>query len=166
MIGRLINLPFKVIGAVARKVQDRNDAAVRAQHGEGDTSDSYDHLKGKDLASHELPDDYDPGTIDMAAAQLLADHRAHKGMYFLDVRLDDEFVRGHMPGATSIPLGALSIRLAELPPDQRVVVYDADGGRASQRATAFLRFRGIEDCWRLAGGLAAWKAAGGSVVHD
>lgn len=166
MIGRLINLPFKVIGAVARKVQDRNDAAVRAQHGEGDASDSFDHLRDKDLAEHELPSDYDPGNVDMAASQLLADHRAHRGMLFLDVRSDRDFARGHLPGGTCIPLGALSIRLAELPPDQRVVVYDADGGRASQRATAFLRFRGIEDCWRLAGGLAAWQAAGGPVVHD
>lgn len=41
----------------------------------------------------------------------------------LDVRPDDEFVAGHLPGAVSIPLADLAGRLSEIPPDVEVVAY-------------------------------------------
>jgi rhodanese-related sulfurtransferase len=41
----------------------------------------------------------------------------------LDVRPEDEFVLGHLPGALNIPLGDLERRLAELPFDREVIAY-------------------------------------------
>jgi len=42
----------------------------------------------------------------------------------LDVRPEDEFTLGHVPGALNVPLGALERRLAELSRDR---VVDAPG---------------------------------------
>jgi DNA-binding transcriptional ArsR family regulator len=41
----------------------------------------------------------------------------------LDVRPEDEFRQGHVPGALNIPLSQLERRLAELPVDREVVAY-------------------------------------------
>ena len=43
-----------------------------------------------------------------------------------------------------------------------VIVYCSDGAR-SLDAVRFFRERGMEETWALAGGLAAWTAAGGPV---
>jgi rhodanese-related sulfurtransferase len=41
----------------------------------------------------------------------------------LDVRPEEEYQAGHIPGAISIPLKALERRLSELPRDQEIVAY-------------------------------------------
>ena len=41
----------------------------------------------------------------------------------LDVRPEDEFVLGHLPGAINIPLGELKWRLADLHPDREIIAY-------------------------------------------
>src|ERR1700757_1419539 len=41
----------------------------------------------------------------------------------LDVRPEDEFRQGHLPGALNIPLSQLERRLAQLPSDNEVVAY-------------------------------------------
>ena len=41
----------------------------------------------------------------------------------LDVRPEDEFRQGHLPGALNIPLAELERRLAELPADREIVAY-------------------------------------------
>lgn len=160
MLGRLINLPFKVLGSVARAVQDRNDAAMKARHGEGEAGDSYDYLADRELADKEVPADYDPGRVDISAAAAIASLKSGEPPFFVDVSPVDQYNLGHVPGAVHMPGGSVEIRLAELPPDRRVVISCRDGA-FSRRVTRFLRFRGLEDTWVLTGGLAAWKKAGG-----
>ncbi len=78
----------------------------------------------------------------------------------LDVRPEDEFAGGHLPGALNIPLSQLERRLAELPPDQEVVAYCR--GRwcvLSFEAVALLRQRGYR-ARRLEDGFPEWKTAG------
>jgi len=41
----------------------------------------------------------------------------------LDVRPEDEFALGHLPGALNIPLGKLEHRLSELPTDRDIIAY-------------------------------------------
>jgi DNA-binding transcriptional ArsR family regulator len=41
----------------------------------------------------------------------------------LDVRPEDEFALGHLPGAFNIPLNQLEQRLAELPDDREIIAY-------------------------------------------
>lgn len=79
------------------------------------------------------------------------------GVVVLDVREDDEWAAGHIPGAQHVPLQQVPHRLGELTPDARVLVVCKVGGRSAQ-ATAYLRAHGF-DAINLAGGMQAWQAA-------
>ena len=78
----------------------------------------------------------------------------------LDVRPEDEFQQGHLPGALNIPLSQLERRLAELPPDREVVAYCRGPWCVlSFEAVAALRQRGFQ-ARRLEDGFPEWKVAG------
>jgi rhodanese-related sulfurtransferase/DNA-binding transcriptional ArsR family regulator len=78
----------------------------------------------------------------------------------LDVRPEDEFALGHVPGAINIPLGELERRLAELDPDQEIVAYCRGAYCVlSYEAVARLRTCGFK-ARRMEDGYPEWRAAG------
>jgi len=78
----------------------------------------------------------------------------------LDVRPEDEFAVGHLPGALNIPLAELERRLGELPADRDVIAYCRGPYCVlSFEAVAALRARGYL-VRRLEDGYPEWKAAG------
>ncbi|CAN7672777.1 metalloregulator ArsR/SmtB family transcription factor [Phyllobacterium sp. LjRoot231] len=78
----------------------------------------------------------------------------------LDVRPEDEFALGHLPGALNIPLGELERRLGELPVNREVIAYCRGPYCVlSFEAVAALRARGYL-VHRLEDGYPEWKAAG------
>ncbi|MFP3943041.1 MAG: ArsR/SmtB family transcription factor [Alphaproteobacteria bacterium] len=78
----------------------------------------------------------------------------------LDVRPEDEFALGHLPGAVNIPLSELERRLADLDPDREIVAYCRGPWCVlSFEAVAMLRARGFR-VRRLQDGLPEWRAAG------
>jgi rhodanese-related sulfurtransferase len=78
----------------------------------------------------------------------------------LDVRPEDEFQQGHLPGALNIPLAQLERRLAELAPDREIVAYCRGAWCVlSFEAVAALRRRGYQ-ARRLEDGFPEWKVAG------
>ena len=78
----------------------------------------------------------------------------------LDVRPEDEFDVGHIPGAVNIPLAQLERRLAELPAGVEVVAYCRGPWCVlSFEAVALLRQSGYR-VRRLEDGYPEWKAAG------
>jgi len=82
----------------------------------------------------------------------------------LDVRPEDEFALGHLPGAVNIPLRALEKRLSELDPASEIVAYCRGPYCVlSYEAVAALRARGFK-ARRLEDGLPEWRAAGLPVV--
>ena len=85
----------------------------------------------------------------------------------VDVRERDEFeganaVLGRIPGARLMPIGELPSRLAELDPTRPVVTVCRSGTRSAQ-AAVLLAKAGLGDVANLAGGMLAWRAAGGAV---
>ena len=78
----------------------------------------------------------------------------------LDVRPEDEFALGHLPGALNIPLSELERRLGELARGREVIAY-CRGPYCilSFEAAAALRARGYL-VRRLEDGYPEWKAAG------
>lgn len=78
----------------------------------------------------------------------------------LDVRPEDEFVLGHLPGALNVPFSELERRLSELPKDHEIVAYCRGPYCVlSFEAVASLRARGYR-VRRLEDGFPEWKAAG------
>jgi len=78
----------------------------------------------------------------------------------VDVRPEDEFALGHLPGALNIPLAELERRLGELPKSREVIAY-CRGPYCilSFEAVAAFRARGYR-VRRLEDGYPEWKAAG------
>jgi len=82
------------------------------------------------------------------------------GVTVLDVRPEDEFALGHLPGAVNIPLRALKARLSEFDPSQEIVAYCRGPYCVlSYEAVAALRANGFK-ARRLEDGLPEWRAAG------
>ncbi|MCZ7657747.1 MAG: metalloregulator ArsR/SmtB family transcription factor [Xanthobacteraceae bacterium] len=78
----------------------------------------------------------------------------------LDVRPEDEFALGHLPGALNLPLAALQKRLGALPRDREIVAYCRGPYCVlSYEAVAALRVRGFK-VRRLEDGYPEWRAAG------
>jgi ArsR family transcriptional regulator len=78
----------------------------------------------------------------------------------LDVRPEDEFALGHVPGAVSVPLRLLKSRIAELDPAKEIIAYCRGPYCVlSFEAVVLLRKRGLK-ARRLEDGLPEWRAAG------
>jgi ArsR family transcriptional regulator len=78
----------------------------------------------------------------------------------LDVRSEDEFAQGHLPGARNIPFAELDKRLGELPGSVEIVAYCRGPYCVyAVEAVAALRARGFS-ALRLEDGFPEWKAAG------
>jgi molybdopterin/thiamine biosynthesis adenylyltransferase/rhodanese-related sulfurtransferase len=79
----------------------------------------------------------------------------------VDVREQDEWDEGHIPGAVHVPRGHLEARIERLAPDaaRPVVVYCSAGNR-SVFAAKTLTELGYEDVVSLAGGFTDWKRNG------
>ena len=82
----------------------------------------------------------------------------------LDVREDDEWVHGHVEGATHIPMGEIPSRLDDLPEGDPLYVTCRGGGR-SARVAAWLNQNGF-DAVNVAGGMGDWEAAGKPMVSE
>src|SRR5215213_1980852 len=82
----------------------------------------------------------------------------------LDVREDDEWVHGHVDGATHIPMGSVPARLDELPEGDPLYVICRSGGR-SARVAAWLNANGY-DAVNVGDGMGAWEAAGKPMVSE
>jgi sulfur-carrier protein adenylyltransferase/sulfurtransferase len=80
---------------------------------------------------------------------------------FVDVREQDEWDEGHIPGAIHVPRGFLESRVETAVPDRShpIVVYCASGNRSAFAAKT-LEELGYEDVTSLAGGFVDWKRNG------
>lgn len=88
-----------------------------------------------------------------------AAQRVGEGALLLDVRENDEWDAGHIPGSTHIPLSELQGRIGELPTDQTIVVICRSGNR-SQQARDLILAAGLTNVTSVNGGVRAWQAAG------
>ena len=93
--------------------------------------------------------------VDAREAQELA------GAAWIDVREQDEWDEGHIPGAAHIPRGNLESRIEGVVPDRStpVVIYCASGSRSAFAADS-LAALGYERPVSLAGGFTDWKRNG------
>jgi molybdopterin/thiamine biosynthesis adenylyltransferase/rhodanese-related sulfurtransferase len=87
--------------------------------------------------------------------------RDRSSALFLDVREQDEWDEGAVPGAIHIPRGQLESRIEGLVPDRsRELVVYCSGGSRSAFAAKSLAELGYEHVVSLAGGFTDWKRNG------
>jgi rhodanese-related sulfurtransferase len=77
----------------------------------------------------------------------------------VDVRNDDEVMKGRIPNAIHIPLSNLPVEYKKLLESNHVVFYCHSGVR-SALAAEFAISKGIENVYNLSGGVLAWAGAG------
>jgi len=80
-------------------------------------------------------------------------------LFTLDVREDEKWEQGHIPGSINIFSGYLENRIEELPRDRPIIVVCNVGNRASLAASILTR-AGFQDVHNVLGGMTAWKNAG------
>lgn len=73
----------------------------------------------------------------------------------LDVREQDEWESGHIPGAKHIPLGTIGERRKELDPDKETIVICRSGNR-SGLACEYLESMGYKVV-NMQGGMSEWS---------
>jgi rhodanese-related sulfurtransferase len=102
-------------------------------------------------------------SIDDVRAMQQAGDRFH----LLDVREQDEFTRGHLPGARHLGKGIIERDIeSTIPdPDAPIVLYCGGGYRSALAADA-LRQMGYTHVLSMWGGWRAWTEAGLPVTQD
>ncbi len=88
--------------------------------------------------------------------------RVAQGALVIDVREEDEYRAGHVPGALLIPLATVAEHLDRFHTDGPTYVICKSGGR-SMRACELAAGEGY-DVVNVAGGTAAWIDSGRDVV--
>ena len=83
--------------------------------------------------------------------------------FLLDVRTQDEFALGSLPGAVNIPLDELRARMSELPKDRMIYTFCAVGLRG-YLAYRILTQHGFDKVRNLSGGLKTYRAATAPIV--
>jgi len=104
------------------------------------------------------------GDVEPIGRDELDDRLAHGNVVLLDVRPNEEFAAGHIPGAQSIPVDELAERLNDLPTDAEIVAYCRGSYCVmSHDAVRLLRDRG-RHAMALREGILEWRAAGEPVT--
>jgi rhodanese-related sulfurtransferase len=97
---------------------------------------------------------------EVTAADLQSRLQGGEQIVLIDVREPDEFARGKIPGAYTIPRGVLEMQLdGRLPRESTVVLY-CGGGARSALACKSLADMGFDNVENLQGGWSAWTNSG------
>jgi len=97
------------------------------------------------------------GSAEPIGMEELADRLASGEIVLIDVRPQDEYEKGHIPGAVSIPVEELERRLAELPKDKEIAAYcRGPYCLLAAQAAEYLQGRGFR-ARRLEEGVLEWR---------
>jgi rhodanese-related sulfurtransferase len=102
----------------------------------------------------------DPRRLDPIPVGELLERLRSEEVVLIDVRPEEEYAAGHIPGAKSIPTEHLESRLADLPLDKEVIAYCRGPYCVfSLQALEILRARGYR-ARRLEEGIPDWRGRG------
>ena len=84
------------------------------------------------------------------------------GAVVIDVRENEEFESGHLPGALHVPRGHLEQRIEGAAPDRdaHVILYCAAGNRSALAAHTMTELMGYSHVESMTGGITLWKDRG------
>ncbi|MFD1359904.1 rhodanese-like domain-containing protein [Fictibacillus halophilus] len=108
----------------------------------------------------ELEEGYE--SISAEKAKKLLDK---EDFYLIDVRYQNEWDDGHIPGAHHHMLGNLEDQLNEIPKDKKIITHCKSGAR-SAIGTSLLQAKGFKNVLNLEGGFSDWQKEGLPVKKD
>jgi sulfur-carrier protein adenylyltransferase/sulfurtransferase len=84
------------------------------------------------------------------------------GAVLVDVRENEEFAAGHIPGAVHVPRSYLESRIEGAAPDHdaHVILYCQSGNRSAWAAHTLRELLGYENVESMTGGITLWKDRG------
>ncbi|MCG3138503.1 MAG: Sulfurtransferase [Phycisphaerae bacterium] len=87
--------------------------------------------------------------------------------FLIDVREDNEFVQGHIPGAIHLSKGVIERDIERAIPDVNApIVLYCGGGYRSALAAENLQKMGYQQVISMDGGMRGWREAGGPVESE
>jgi rhodanese-related sulfurtransferase len=105
--------------------------------------------------------------LDPSEVKEVLDHAAGNGNadqapVILDVREQQEYEQGHLPGAVHVPRGHLETRIENAIPDRsrRVIAYCSTQNRSALAAVTMQEELGYEDVDVMTGGFTLWRDRG------
>jgi len=118
-------------------------------------------LIGLDRVAGWFPSDAVPGGQSVRQQNIhdVAAELASGSATVVDVRWQDEWDAGHLPGARHVPMSRLRSDLARLDRDKPIVLHCESGSR-SNIAAGIAQQMGFKDVRNMTGGWNAWSAAG------
>ena len=92
--------------------------------------------------------------------EINADQREPQRACLIDVRDNDEWIKGHLPNAVHIPRNKLEFLIEKVveTPDAPIILYCGGGGRSALGTNTLLQM-GYTQVASMAGGYRAWCAA-------
>jgi rhodanese-related sulfurtransferase len=104
--------------------------------------------------------------VDVPALQRAMERRQHESVYLIDVRTREEYAAGHILGFRWFPGGQAVQRSDELAVVKNCpVVFACDRKARATLIASWYRQMGFREVYAVAGGTAAWVAAGHSLEH-
>ncbi|MDO6654881.1 rhodanese-like domain-containing protein [Anaerobacillus sp. 1_MG-2023] len=135
---------------------EQKDEIVKAFHSIG-----IDHIRG--YASPELLSQWDDlEGYSFISTEQLNDVYDKEDVYVVDIRKENEWNAGHIPGANHHMLGYLEEQANDIPEDKTIVVHCQSGTR-SAIGTSLLQSLGFKDILNYSGGFAAWEKDGDKI---
>ena len=108
----------------------------------------------------------DRDELEAMGAKALMERLSDESVVVLDVRPEEEYRAGHIPGALSVPVDTLEAALQTLPKDKEIVAYCRGPYCVfSDEAVHALSARGYQAS-RLTEGFPEWRAAGYPVESE
>ncbi|MGQ0604111.1 MAG: MBL fold metallo-hydrolase [Anaerolineales bacterium] len=101
----------------------------------------------------------------ISARELRERLNAGDALTVLDVRQQNEWDAGHIPGALHVENGRLATDTPALPADRPIAVHCARGARSMAGISVLLR-KGYRNLIQVEDGITAWQAAGGDVMRE
>jgi rhodanese-related sulfurtransferase len=88
----------------------------------------------------------------------------HTGAVVIDVRTQQEYDEGHIPGAILVPEETLYQKIPQLYPDKTKTIYlYCHTGHRGAVSTRLLKSMGYEKAFNIEGGLDGWQAGGNKI---
>jgi rhodanese-related sulfurtransferase len=139
-------------------------AGLQLEHGAGRIDLPAPSEKGREAAeAYALRVAEEDGVrfLDASGLESLMTRRGEESIYLIDVRTEEEFLAGHIPGFWWFPGGQAVQRADDVAAVRNgTIVFTCDGIARAAVAASWYRQMGFPNVFALKGGTAAWQEAG------